>query len=372
MRIGYSFWGFLGDHKQDWQHNELSTPDGNAAYSWALIYALQEAGHEVFLMQTDRDWPAFQKHGKFLFDSFSPKKRFQAYMMSRRASGWVCDPNDTNMLPSFPELDLLLLEWRFPIPGRNTEADRLLPAYQPDLERQSCLIEHYRNTHTRIVVWDLDYKFTTLDEATLNPHAVLETATDPKFTHRRIEPPIIVDELLQHPTKPADPKKKLVYVGSRYERDDIIDRWIKPVSERFPGQVHFYGNWDKTVDDCRSRWPDVKYHGRITMKDFASAYSDAVACPLLAKKEYLERGFITPRIWEALLFGTIPVGLDEHSGIRDYLPEELIALDAQHLGNIVQRLSELPLEGRDELRRRVVEKVRFMDASNLVRVLEKV
>ena len=32
MRIGYSYWGFLGDRKYDDNGNLLSTPDGNAFY----------------------------------------------------------------------------------------------------------------------------------------------------------------------------------------------------------------------------------------------------------------------------------------------------------------------------------------------------
>ena len=63
MRLGYSYWGFLGDYKEDHLGNALSTPDGNASYSWSIIHEAQSRGHEVYLMQQDRDWPAYKRHG---------------------------------------------------------------------------------------------------------------------------------------------------------------------------------------------------------------------------------------------------------------------------------------------------------------------
>ena len=47
--VGYFYWGYLGDKKFDKNGNEVSTPDGNAFYSWSIIKALQDAGHLVYL-----------------------------------------------------------------------------------------------------------------------------------------------------------------------------------------------------------------------------------------------------------------------------------------------------------------------------------
>ena len=55
MRIGYSYWGFLGDHKV-FGGREVSTPDGNSTYSWSIVHEALEHGHEVWMMQQDRDW----------------------------------------------------------------------------------------------------------------------------------------------------------------------------------------------------------------------------------------------------------------------------------------------------------------------------
>ena len=48
MRIGYSFWGFLGPGITD-------TPDGGRSHRATLIDALIARGHEVVFLQPDRD-----------------------------------------------------------------------------------------------------------------------------------------------------------------------------------------------------------------------------------------------------------------------------------------------------------------------------
>jgi len=367
MKIGYSYWGFLGDYKEDEKGNPLSTPDGNAAYGCYLISAMYKAGHEVAMLQEDRDWPTFKRRGKYDFAAFSQDLRFSAYMKPLR------EPS------GFPKIDALLLEWRFPIPGRNTPDAKGKPGYQPDLERQNELLEHYSGK-CPIIVWDLDYKITEEDEVRLQKLGcvgILETAVSPRkglIPRYRVEPPVHTPDLLVRAPRPLNPNKKLVYVGSRYERDDIIDKWIKPVSDAFPQQVEFYGNWTAEYNfaEVQAKWPNVKYCDRISMKDFDKAYGDASACPLLAKKSYLENGFITPRIWEAIIFGTIPVGLSEHNGIYEYLPADLVARDPDDMVRLVNLLSRMPKEERDQLIHAVVARIEFMDASNFVRVIEGV
>jgi hypothetical protein len=364
MRVGYAFHGFVGDYKEDEGGHALSTPDGNASYSWSILWEAQRRGHDVYAMQQDRDWPAFRRHGRYDFASFSMEKRFLSYLRTHQTAG-----------TSFPDLDVLLLEWRFPIPGRNTQADIGKPGYQPDLARQVDLLNHYGDAGTRIVLFDLDHKITADDESWIRPAAIFDTSSRPlrlTMDRTRVEIPFHIPDLLQHPTKDVDPSRKLVYVGSRYERDDVIEEWIRPASDRWPQKVEFFGNWTSECNfaEVRAMWPNVRYRDRITMKDFGEAYGTAVACPLIAKRTYLERGFVTARIWEALLFGTLPVGLSSHTGIGDYLPDELIVRDPAHLIDIVDGLSRMSTAERDGLRRKVVEKIDFMDVRNFLDHLE--
>jgi len=106
------------------------------------------------------------------------------------------------------------------------------------------------------------------------------------------------------------------------------------------------------------------------MNYFYYVYSTAVACPILAKQSYLESGFITPRPWEALMFGTIPIGLSSHTGIKDYC--EVIAEDASDMSALVGYLSKVSPRERGKIRKDNIEKIRFMDVSNFINKIEDV
>jgi len=353
----------LGDYKIK-NGRELSTPDGNATYSWSIIHEALERGHQIFMMQQDRDWEAFLEKGVYDFASFSREKRYESYLNIERTNG-----------VDLPDLDLLLVEWRFPIPGRNTMVDKTDIFYQPDLDRQTEILKHYKQLGTKIVLWDLDHKLTEEDEKTWCPDMIVETSVEPRrltMDRVRIEPPIIIEDLLQHPTVACDPKKKLAYIGSRYERDDVIEQYIKPVSDRFPNEVQFWGNWtrEETLREVVKLWPNISYNDRICTRDFGKVYNDAVACPLLGKRGYMKTGFITPRIWEALIFGTIPIGFKEFNGINSYLPATCIVENACELGDAVESLSTMSTRQRDNLRRYIVEMISFMDVSYLINILE--
>lgn len=376
MRIGYSYWGFLGDNKLDKDLNNVSAPDGNATYSWALIHEAIARGHDVYQMQEDRDYFGYDKYGPANFCTFSASKRYYAWLDLRK----------TDSEP-FPELDVLLLEWRFPIDGRNVDVmygvfdngeqvysyDKL--RHQPDFYRQLDLLRHYSGTKTKIIVWDLDHKLETRSEEDWNFDAIFETSVQPKhqFIKRTsVEFPTIVADMLEYTTLSSREEKKLVYVGSRYERDDVITEWINPTANAFPGQVQFYGNWLKSVDQCRELWPHVKYMDRITTNGFREAYGRAVACPLLAKRSYLKTGFITPRPYEALIFGTLPVGLKGHLGIEKYVLPEHIAESGEHMVELVKEMSTYNVDMRRKKRRENADKLEFMDAKYFVDKIEEV
>lgn len=365
LRLGYSFHGFLADVKLDGHGNEISTPDGNATYSWSILWEAQRRGHTVYLMQEDRDWQSFLKFGKSLFSAFSQEKRKLAYQRCLRTSwSFGSEWND------YPELDVLLLEWRFPILGRNTSEMRGLPGYQSDLDRQHELLEHYSGTKTKVVIWDLDHKLELVDEANWLPDAIFETSVEPRdlcVKRTRVEPPFVIDDLLQHPTRPADPKKMLVYIGSRYERDNVIDEWIKPISDEIPGAVRFVGKWDA---DARRRWPNISFGERVGVAGFAREYGDAVAVPLLAKRSYMEVGFVTPRPWEAVLFGSLPIGFVGHRGIENY--SSAVARNADDLFDLVQIYSSNGETIRKIDREEMAHRLQFMDVKNFVDKIEGV
>lgn len=349
MNFGYFFWGHLGDRLSAETKN---TPDGNCWYSSSIIHQMRlVSGNNVWCFGPDRDKSDIELFGKDnVFNSFCSQNRKTAYDSINRVVDW-------QNADSLPKLDILLLEWRFAIPGRNINVSHAATEYQPDLDIQNALIEHYSKTDTQIYIFDLDYKLSSEDEIQIfdiwtkvrNSHMpiVIETATIPrqlsgKLKHISVDIPFWMKSTEIDCTH-SSPYKRLVYVGNRYERDDAINQYIVPISKRHPYSVWFYGNWTKYEDKYmdlqgRLKWREIQYHDRIGHSDFHSAYHDAVACPLLAKPEYFENGFVTARIQECLAFGSIPVGFSCHKDIDRYLPPELIVNSADELDSLIDKL----------------------------------
>ncbi len=351
MKIGYSFWGFLADVKMK-DGKEFSAPDGNAFYSWAIIYKLVEDGHQVFRMMPDRDVEYVSMMGKKAFALFATEERYRAY--HSLINVWPNDP------------DLILLEWRFPIPGRNCEIDKNDPKYQPDLDIQKQILDKYVGK-VPIVIFDLDYKLTYDDEKAVQPIVVLDTGHKPKQYAERVHVEIPFDFRHIDTFEPKEPVIDVVYVGNRYERDRMINQYLYPLAE-LGFDVHVYGNWLESYTDSDKLWPLLKFHRRISMKGFYDAYSNAAITPLLAKDEYCKYGFMTARIIEGAFFGAVPVGLSEFMGIENYLPDYLVADDVDDLCKIITAHKDFSTKQKSiALVRRMLEKK--MDVSNFVKVL---
>lgn len=357
MKIGYSFWGFLGDNKIK-DGKEVSTPDGNAFYSWSIINALVDRGHKVYRMMPDRDKEAVEMFGVDNFKAFAKDKRYRAYK---------------SLIDEIPnDLDVLLLEWRFPIPGRNCEIEKDNPAYQPDLDIQNMLLEKYGNTKTKIIIFDLDYKLTLEDELKVMPHAVIETSLLPKQRYSRRYPvfiPFDFEVINEMPIERAVKEKAITYVGNRYERDNMIDKYLAPLQGKI--SIQLYGNWLEASRDSDKKWPGFKFNPRISMKDFRSALGDAGVVPLLAKDEYLKHGFMTARIIEAVFFGAVPVSFEEFHGIDVFLPDYLIADSSDRLKSIANRIVSDPMMKYSYIQV-LRNRLKFMDSKNFVITLEKI
>lgn len=366
MRIGYLFRGYLGDIKLDVDGNELSTPDGNATYSWSIEHECNRRGYKLIPLGAPLDEPAAKVHGPSLFSSFSQQKRALSYERMLR-NGWT-KLSDTK----FPDLDIVLIEWRWPIPGRNTPEDRGDPHFQPDLDRQWEVIRHYSDLGVRLVIWDLDHKFTQADADCLSDAGiwfqVIETSVRPKPWAVRVEFPFVIDELLQHDIDDRMPSHHIGYIGSRYERDETIDQWIAPIAPASAHRVKFWGKWEP-ADDVKARWPGITFSGRIGVSGFYDAYSRVAAVPLLAKQSYYDCGFVTPRPWEAVLFGSIPIGLNCHVGIEDYC--DRIAETPMHLLELATELRTVSPIRRRVMREEAAHKLHRMDVRHFVDVLER-
>lgn len=365
MRIGYHFRGYLGDIKINSFGEEVSTPDGNATYSWSIEHECNRRGYKLYPLGKNLDAYGASAYGAELFASFSKHYRVLSYERMLR-QGWTRFTDKT-----FPELDLVILEWRWPIPGRNTPEDRSKPGYQDDLERQWDIIEHYGNKQVPLIIWDLDHKFTEKDYLQLkndfnNVH-VIETSVKPKSWATRVEPPIVYSSLLESDIDERLPKYSLGYIGSRYERDEIIDKWIKPIIKPNSHFIKFWGKWEPR-QEVEERWPGIIFGERIGVKGFKDAYSRTAMVPLLAKQSYFDSGFVTPRIWEAIIFGSVPIGISDHFGIEQYC--EYVAKTPEDLLEISKWARNLSPLRRRVLREDAAHRLLHMDVKKFIDTIE--
>jgi hypothetical protein len=285
MKIGYSMWGFLSDGVVD-------TPDGSRSYRRPVADALIGAGHEVVFVQSNRD---LTEAGVDLRDQY------------RWESG-------------LPDLDALVLEWRWPLPGRNTTACGT-PGHTCDLHRQRELLDLY--TFQRAlptVAWDLDRRLPGTDPLRAQPNVmVAEYALHPTPGAVTLPCPV-PDHLLDtaDPTELAHLTRdvSLVYVGNQYDRDDAFERFFSPAARAVTHRVA--GKWPRTAP-----WPHVTFTGRCGFGEVADIHRQALTTLLLLPDRYAEVGHQTSRLFEAVTAGCLPLTPTDTVCAEAFTPVEL-------------------------------------------------
>ncbi|SBW24226.1 hypothetical protein FDG2_4071 [Candidatus Protofrankia californiensis] len=269
MRIGYSFWGFLGPGITD-------TPDGGRSHRRPLIEGLLSRGHEVVFLQRDRD---LREAGDDLRNHY------------------IWD----NGLPA---IDVLFLEWRWPLPGRNTTPCGS-PGHTCDLHRQDELLAHYtawRKIPT--IVWDKDLQMAATSPLRSLPNvATCEAALRPSPGAESLLFPI-TDTALDN----ADPaalaalprRLPLVYVGNQYDRDEAFSEFFARAAAHVPHRVA--GKWTRTA-----HWPHVNFTGRCAFPEVWELHESALATVLLLPDRYARAGQMTQRLFESVLAGCLPI-----------------------------------------------------------------
>jgi hypothetical protein len=282
--IGYSFWGFLGPGITD-------TPDGGRSHRRPFVDALIASGHQIVFLQADRDRVEAGDGLGYDFDA------------------------------GFPELDVLFLEWRWPIPGRNTtECGR--PGHTCDLHRQSDLLHHYTaSRRVPTVIWDKDLRLPASSPWRRHPRvAVCEAALAPSPGATSLLFPA-ADLWLDHTSPEALARKhrplSLVYVGNQYDRDDAFDRYFASAADRVPHAVA--GKWHDIAP-----WPHVTFLGRLGFPDAMALYQEALATVLLLPRRYARAGQMTQRIFEAVLSGCLPLCPTDVRHARLFVPDPLL------------------------------------------------
>ena len=268
MKIGYSFWGFLGPGVTD-------TPDGGRSHRRVLIDGIRSRGHDVVFLQSDRD-------------------RTEAGLDLSETFTWDS---------SLPEIDALFLEWRWPIPGRNT-----IPCgsagHTCDLHRQQELLDHYTHAHgTPTILWDKDLRLPADDPLRADNVLICEAALHPTPGAVSLLFPVADAALAA-----ADPAAlaattrdlPLAYVGNQYDRDRAFDTFFAPTARTVRHAVA--GKWTRT-----DTWPHVSFVGRVPFPEVARIYRRSVATVLLLPDRYARAGQMTQRLVEAVLAGCLPM-----------------------------------------------------------------
>jgi hypothetical protein len=293
VRIGYSFWGFLGSGITD-------TPDGGRSHRRSLIDGIQGAGHEVLFLQANRD---LLEASHDLTDAYTWDDRL-------------------------PAIDALFLEWRWPIPGRNTTACGAA-GHTCDLHRQDQLLAWYTLGHaTPTVLWDKDLKLPNAHPLRRLGHVTIcEAALLPRHGAARLLFPIADADL-----DTADPaaltrghrQLPLAYAGNQYDRDEAFGVFFAPAAARFDHRVA--GKWTRT-----GAWPHVNFTGRCPFPDVNQLYRSALATVLLVPARYASAGQMTQRLPEAVLSGCLPITPLGIAHAATFTPPALHAADGQQV-----------------------------------------
>jgi hypothetical protein len=303
VRIGYSFWGFLGAGITD-------TPDGGRSHRRTLIDGIIGLGHDVVFLQANRDLneAGDDLRGDYCWDS------------------------------GLPEIDMLFTEWRWPIPGRNTTGCEAL-GHTCDLHRQSELLDHYTRTR-RIptLVWDKDLQLPGDSPLRQMPHVTIcQAAFHPSPGATGLLFPV-ADTTLEHADPAAlaaEPRDlPLVYVGNQYDRDEPFDRFFAPVAATVRHQVA--GKWTAT-----KRWPEVNFTGRAPFGEVERLHRRSLATMLLVPDRLAVRGQFTQRIFESVLAGCVPIAPGYLRAVDEVVPPELIVNDAAQARAVLTRLAEI-------------------------------
>lgn len=318
MKIGYSFWGFLGPGVTD-------TPDGGRSHRRTLIDGLRARGHQVVFLQADRDRV---EAGLDLSDTYT----------------WNA---------GFPDLDALFLEWRWPIPGRNTTACSS-PGHTCDLHRQNELLAHYTllasslradipQSGTPTIVWDKDRTLPASHPLRVAGHVTIcEPALSPTPGARTLLFPV-ADQALDaaDPTTLAAAARDLplAYVGNQYDRDDAFAQFLAPAAAHLSHLVA--GKWTRTGD-----WPHVHFTGRIPFGQVEPTYRRALATVLLLPARYADAGQMTQRLFEAVLAGCLPLTPTAIRHADRFTPPDLHVCDGAEVVSKVQALQAVAGTGR--------------------------
>lgn len=317
------------------------------------------------ILSTMIDWLTRNGHGE-KFCQFQPMNRTSVFQgpesdLRKRAYGSMIQLDDT-----YPDLDYLLIRWRWDVGVKNDER----------LVRQAKVIDRYLNTKTKIFVWDEDFKMSSKEREKIFGEAKnvfyieISEAADTESGLIKVPVPLNIDRRtsLLHVLNKAgsgagdhlDVNLSLAYVGNNYDREEFVQKYIEPVAKRMHGKVHLYGNWFKKDTKVSERMPSICYHPKASKFLCSWLYQHATAVPMLAKQIYFDRGHITPRLYEVITSGGIPIGFSDFLNSSKYF--RIVVGSSSEL---FEKLSELQTYSRFQRMKILQEQLEILEKNKI-------
>jgi hypothetical protein len=303
VRIGYSFWGFLGPGIVD-------SPDGGRSHRRTLVDALIACGHDIVFLQPDRD----------LTEAGTDLSHYYIW--------------DAGM----PDVDVLMLEWRWPIPGRNTTWCGA-PGHTCDLHRQAELIAHFtQRLGIPTIVWDKDRKLPVHDRLRSARNVmVCEPALHPSPGAVSLLFPVDdrrLDVADPYALSQLDRPVTLAYVGNQYDRNAAFDTFFASAAQQVDHMVA--GKWPRT-----ERWPHVRFAGRVAFESVEAIHRSTLATVLLLPDGYAAVGQMTQRLFEAVLAGCAPITPAVIQSAKMFTPKPLHVTNGKDVVRLCGWLREI-------------------------------
>lgn len=332
MRIGFSYWGFCEPFNES---NIAETPDGHRYGRPIFVKELKSRGHYVLGLQEQREKSPYgvafseytvQHHMQWndeviLADLSASKRPFSEY---------------------FPDIDVLFVEWRWA-----TWKNEGLEPHEPDLKRQTELLDHYHSLGVPIIAWDTDLRITPEDERRW-PNMVI---ADPSFkmnrlTRDRVFVPFWTDfePLFEH--DPQFYSYNYTYVGNNYGREEAFaEYYARPAGylREIGIQTAVFGNWlnrspeRKDPAEIIAAAEHISFGGRHSFKESMELLSRAICTTHITKPLYNKVGFASPRYLENVVCGT-PALVPAEFPVRNFLGAKWTV---NYASDVVARVSEI-------------------------------
>ena len=315
MKIGISYWGYC----ENFSDSDISnTPDGHRYGRPVLVDELSSRGHQVYSMQQKRETKPYP--------------------------GILYTPD------SFPDLDVLFVEWRWP-----TYKNFGKQKFETDLDRQTELLDFYHGK-IPIIAWDTDLKMQPEDE-TRWPEMII---TDPSFEPRRLTRDRVRLTFWSDFKRIIPDQKDFVeygYVGNNYERDKMFHKYYGSVATTLRArgiQTKVHGNWLQrsperdSPESLISRHKNVAFGKRASFKESMHLLGSFVCTAHITKPLYAQMGFASPRYLENIVVGTpglVPVEFK----YNNILGEDWIVSSPKDVVSAVCKIKDLSISQRNEL-----------------------